>query len=96
MKKNILVIVIVCLMVLVGCKTSEPVTVPEPIDIEPSMTILFDSRPDNSKINIITDVQTVEDVVLNSAQYLKAWELWENYAISLEEFIVKVDELLDT
>ena len=96
MKKNILVIVIVCLMLLVGCKTSGPVTVPEPIDIEPSMTILFDSRPDNSKINIITDVQTVEDVVLNSAQYLKAWELWENYAISLEEFIVKVDELLDT
>ena len=94
MKKAITIIIAVLL--LVSCKTSEPAVQVEPIDIAPSMEILFDARPDNSKLNIITDIKTIEDIVHNSAEYVKAWEEWETYAYTLEDFIEEVNGLLNT
>ena len=87
---------VILVFVLTGCKTSEKVVTPEPMDISPQKEILFDARPDDQKYDIILDVQTIEDVVHNSGQYLKAWEQWETYALGLEDFINEIDSLLDT
>ena len=87
MKKiNVLVAFLCVLCLLVSCRHTQIVE-EEPIDLGPSMELLFDSRPDNTKLDIIVDVQTLDDIVLNSAEYLKAWELWENYSDALEEYI---------
>ena len=97
MRKAVFILLLAVVFVLTGCKTSETVAVtPEPIDIEPQKQILFDTRPDNFKYDIILDVQTIDDVVHNSGQYLQAWEQWETYALGLEEFINEIENLLGT
>ena len=74
MRKALFILCIVVVLVLTGCKTSETVAVtPEPIDIKPQKQILFDTKPKND-YDIILDVQTIDDVVHNSGQYLKAWQ----------------------
>ena len=92
MIKRVMILGLLCLLcVLVSCKSAE-VQKPEPIDLHPSMEILFDSRPDNSRLEIITDIQTIDDILLNSAAYMKAWELWETYSESLETYIRNIGE----
>lgn len=96
MRKSFFILCIVMVLVLTGCKTSETVAVtPEPIDIKPQKQILFDSKPKND-YDIILDVQTIDDVVHNSGQYLKAWQQWETYALGLEDFIDELESLLST
>ena len=80
-----------CAYVLVSCAT--PVAdQKEPVDFKPSIQMLFDARPDNSQLRI-KDVLTLEDIVDNSATYLKAWNLWESYALSLEDYLVKLESM---
>lgn len=80
-----------CACVLVSCAT--PVAdQKEPVDFKPSIQMLFDARPDNSQLRI-KDVLTLEDIVDNSATYLKAWNLWESYALSLEDYLVKLESM---
>lgn len=94
MRKGIFILVVIVLF-LTGCKSSETVAVkPEPIDLEPSMKIIFDTKPKNEKLDIILDVQTVEDVVHNSGQYYRAWQSWEVYALGLEDYILNVNEII--
>ena len=96
MRKTFFILCIVVVLVLTGCKTSETVAVtPEPIDIKPQKQILFDTKPKND-YDIILDVQTIDDVVHNSGQYLKAWQQWETYALGLEDFINELESLLST
>lgn len=96
MRKSFFILCIVVVLVLTGCKTSETVAVtPEPIDIKPQKQILFDTKPKND-YDIILDVQTIDDVVHNSGQYLKAWQQWETYALGLEDFITDLESLLST
>lgn len=96
MRKSFFILCIVVVLVLTGCKTSETVAVtPEPIDIKPQKQILFDTKPKND-YDIILDVQTIDDVVHNSGQYLKAWQQWETYALGLEDFITELESLLST
>lgn len=96
MRKALFILCVVVVLVLTGCKTSETAVVtPEPIDIKPQMQILFDSKPKND-YDIILDVQTIDDVVHNSGQYLKAWQQWETYALGLEDFITELESLLST
>lgn len=96
MRKALFILCVVVVLVLTGCKTSETVAVtPEPIDIKPQMQILFDTKPKND-YDIILDVQTIDDVVHNSGQYLKAWQQWETYALGLEDFINEIESLLST
>lgn len=83
------VVLFVCC--LVSCATVVPET-KEPVDLKPSISMLFDSRPDNSEINV-REVKTLDDITQNSAQYLKAWQLWETYAESLESYLVKLGDL---
>ena len=92
-KKWLVGLLCVLCVLVVSCRHTETVVQePEPIDLGPSMQVLFDTRPDNSKLEIVQDVQTLDDVILNSAAYLKAWELWENYSDSLEAYIRKIGE----
>lgn len=96
MRKALFILCIVVVLVLTGCKTSETVAVtPEPIDIKPQKQILFDTKTKND-YDIILDVQTIDDVVHNSGQYLKAWQQWETYALGLEDFINELESLLST
>lgn len=96
MRKALFILCVVVVFVLTGCKTSETVAVtPEPIDISPQKQILFDTKPKND-YDIILDVQTIDDVVHNSGQYLKAWQQWETYALGLEDFIDELESLLST
>lgn len=82
--KKILILILFAMLVLVSCRT---VTAePEPVDIGPAVQLLFDARPDDSSFRI-KDVNNFADAVENSATYLMAWELWENYAISLEDYL---------
>ena len=94
MKKKTALIVLLCVLcMLVSCRHTQTVE-EEPIDLTPSMDILFDSRPDNTKLDIIVEVQTLDDIILNSAEYLKAWEWWENYSDALEEYIRNIGKTL--
>jgi len=95
MKKLVISVVLVLLIVLSSCRSTEVVAVdPEKPDLAPSMQMLFDARPDNEQLHIVTDIQTLDDVVMNSAEYLKAWQLWESYAMSLEEYIRALSMIL--
>jgi len=89
--KNALWLVL-ALVLLVSCRT--PVAESkEPVDLRPSMQLLFDSRPKDSEIRIVEDVKTLDDIIDNSASYLMAWELWEVYAESLEQYIKKIGDM---
>jgi len=93
MKKGIFIVLIAVLLLLAGCRSVEYITVePEPIDIEPQKQMIFDTKPDNSSYKLILEIRTVEDIVHNSGEYFRAWTDWETYALSLEEFIEKVQE----
>lgn len=85
--RKAIVFLVVLLLVLTGCKSTEVVE-EQKIDYGPGIQILFDSRPNNDKLEIIENVQTIDDVILNSTTYLKAWEMWEVYAESLEDYLV--------
>ncbi len=88
MRRTVIVISVVLLLLLTGCKSTYQESEEQKIDYGPGIQILFDSRPNNDKLEIIEDVQTIDDIVLNSATYLMAWELWEGYAESLEDYLV--------
>lgn len=90
MKKSVIVLLLITgILFLTGCKHTEVQKV-EPIDLGPGIEILFDSRPDNNRLVIVEDIKTIDDIVLNSATYLKAWEDWEVYAESLEDYLIKL------
>lgn len=91
MKKYIVIILVLAVILLTGCKHTEQKV--EPIDYGPGIELLFDTRPDNNRLYIIEDVKTVDDIVSNSATYLMAWELWEVYAESLEDYLNTIRNL---
>lgn len=88
MRRAVVILVVLLLILLTGCKSTYQEAEEQKIDYGPGIQILFDSRPDNDKLEIIEDVKTIDDIVLNSATYLMAWELWEGYAESLEDYLV--------
>lgn len=92
-RKTVLLALLASLLLLVSCKTTPVAEQKEPVDLKPSIQMLFDTRPNNEEIRIIEDVKTLDDIIDNSAAYLMAWELWENYADSLEQYIVKIGDL---
>ena len=91
-RSTILVILLLAVILLAGCRTTEAPEV-EPIDYGPGIELLFDTRPNNNELYIIEDVKTIDDIVSNSATYLMAWELWEVYAESLEDYLNTIRNL---
>lgn len=88
MKRALPFIVFILVVLLTACQTPVVKVVEvEPVDLGPGIDLLFDSRPKNDQLNIIEDVRTFHDVINNSAEFLRAWELWETYAESLEHYL---------
>ena len=92
-RKTVLLALLASLLLLVSCKTTPVAEQKEPVDLKPSIQMILDTRPRNEDIRIVEDVQTLDDIIDNSAAYLMAWELWENYADSLEKYILKIGDL---
>ena len=88
MTRKISIFVIVFALLLVSCRSVETVYVePQPIDLEPSIQLLFDARPDDSKLEIIEKPETVYEILDNSNAYLMAWNNWKVYSASLENYL---------
>lgn len=63
------------------------------IDIAEITEPVLAQRPDNSTLEIFPGpIYELKDVVANMHTYLTAWELWQNYAESLEQTIEVIDE----
>ena len=78
-----------------SCSHTRTVTeyVPVEIDLTEAVAPVRLLRPDNSKMEIITDVRTVTDIVTNSLAYQSAWEQWQTYAEALELVIEDIQEV---
>lgn len=93
--KRIVHFVLLISLLFVSCKSVETVYVePEPLDIGPSFQLLFDARPDDSKLVIKSSPETVYDILENSNVYLTAWENWKTYSETLESYLEKLRETL--
>ncbi len=77
--------IIISLLLLVGCRTV--VAVPQKLDISQNLINLYDARPVDDTFHITPDVNSVDEIVRNSSEYLRAWMSWENYAYSLEDYL---------
>ena len=94
MKKKLFIFITLLVLLLCSCKTYVPVV--QPVDITLEVKILKDQKPDNESFEIIPSVQTSYDIIHNSKEYLRAWQQWENYALSLEDFLGKLSAKLNT
>lgn len=93
--KRIVPFVLLVSLLFVSCKSVETVYVePEPLDIGPSIQLLFDAKPDDSKLVIKSSPETVYDILENSNVYLTAWENWKTYSEALESYLEKLRETL--
>lgn len=98
----LLVITMIALVSCVSCKTTEPehfCIEPEPLDITPDITLLFDARPNNKEqMQVIPhdQVQNTWQLMWNSNEYFMAWERWEDYATGLEGYLEGLAESLKT
>ena len=85
------------LFIFGSCRSTKTETITEyvPVEIDLAGVVepVFQLRPDNSKLQIITDVQTNLDILNNSIQYQKAWEGWQIYAEALEKVIVDIEDV---
>lgn len=77
------------MLCLVSCQTTGTV------DISPIVNPMLEMRPDNSILQIRTDIVDVYDVVENSTQYLMAWEMWQRYAEALEKTIHDIEDFVE-
>jgi len=90
------VFVFFCLALLLlcsSCRSTRTVIeyLPAEIDLTDTIAPIFAMRPDND-VEIIVDVQDIADVVKNSAVYLRQWELWQSYAVGLEEVLIGIQQ----
>ena len=91
MKK--LLVVFLVLFLLVGCATNiktKPV-----LDIKNEIEQIRKLIPDNDQFEI-KEVHNLDDVLFNSAEYLRAWQLWESYALSLDSLVSSLSSQLST
>lgn len=93
-------LVLCCLAVSCATRTEYEtvevkVPVPVEIDIKDIVDPVLQQRPDNSLLKIHTTeplrlIQQLE----NGATYFYAWEMWQNYAESLEQTIDVIEKRL--
>ena len=90
--RRMTIIMIAALALLVSCKTTETPQ-PEPLDIRPSVSILMDAMPDNRTLDI-RDVKDMDDMVHNSLEYQRAWEMWEAFSRAQTTYINELASML--
>jgi len=67
--------------------------VPLSVDLSGVIEPVLEKRPDNTVLDIHRGpVLELADVVNNSLQYQKAWEMWQNYAILLEKVVLEIEK----
>lgn len=76
-----------------SCRTTTEY-VPLKVDITDVVDPVLQQRPDNTKITVKADIQSLEDILENSAAYFYAWEAWESYADALEQTIGVIQKRL--
>lgn len=83
------------LCLLMSCSTTKTEYVYVKTDISDVVEPVLAQRPDNSVLKINNDqILQLVDVIENSEQYMYAWEMWENYAVLLEDTLVSVKDRL--
>ena len=90
-----------CLL-CVSCATRteyETVEVEVPVPMEINLTDIVNpvlqQRPDNGTLEIHPGpIFTLLETVENSATYMRAWQMWQAYADSLEKVLVEISEQL--
>ena len=90
---------IFCVLLLLcstSCRTTKTETiieyVPVELDLSGAIEPVFKLRPDNSKLDIRENVETLSDIVFNSLAYQMGWERWQTYAEALEQVIIDIQE----
>ena len=88
-------VLLLSLFFFTSCSTAktEYVTeyVPLSVDLSGVIEPVLEKRPDNSVLDIHAGpVMELADVVNNSLQYQRAWEMWQNYATLLEQAILQI------
>ena len=79
----------------ISCSTTKAEAVPVEIDLTDVVDPVLMQRPDNSTLVIHPGpIFELIDVVENSATYLYAWEMWEDYATLLEYTLISVKDNL--
>ena len=97
MRRWIVLSILLCLSVccFTSCSATRTITrteyVTQPIDIRSAVEPVYSLRPDNGELEF-ADIVGIEEVVSNSAEYLRAWKLWQNYAEALEGVITDIEE----
>ncbi len=93
--RRLTILLLLMALMLTSCQTG---VVTEYVTVTPDITDVVEpvlmQRPDNSTVEVITDVQTVEDIVSNSVSYMYAWRMWETYADALETTIAAIRDRL--
>lgn len=89
--KKVLVVLFI-LFLFVGC-ASHIKTKPS-LDVGKQVDQVRELIPDNDQFTIRKEVHTVDDVLHNSAEYLRAWQMWESYALSLDTLVTSLTSQL--
>ena len=90
---------LLCLFTSCATKETEFIEVSVPrlvaVDIDDLVDPVLKQRPDNSLLEINAGpILELCDVVENSATYLHAWSMWQNYAETLEDTIATISSRL--
>ena len=65
------------------------------VDIADIVEPVLEQKPDNSTLEVYPGpIYEVWQIMINMNTYLHAWEMWQNYAESLEETIVVIGDRL--
>lgn len=88
--KKILVVLLI-LLLFVGCATK--IETKPSLDLDSDLEEIRKLMPDNRQFEI-KEVHNVDDILQNSAQYLRAWQLWESFALSLNAFVTSLSSQL--
>lgn len=95
MRKCFFLFTVLLLSCCLFMSCSSTKTVEPQIDLTNIIDPILSQRPDNNSVTVKAGpILELADVVANSVQYMKAWEMWENYADTLEKTLISVrDEL---
>ena len=93
--RKITILTILAVLALVFCVSCSSLEAePIELDISEQLELVFKNRPDNTKLKFITDPVESYEYVTNSETFFLAWNLWQNYAKSLEDTLIALEASL--
>lgn len=83
----------------ISCATPQTKTVyvtvkPREISL-PSLNEYTDKTGLEGKLDLISQPQTVEDILHNMSEYRNGYYVWKTYGISLEKYINEIKRVID-